>query len=219
MSLFMQDEELEELEGLEELKGLENFEPEPPEAAGLAKTGPDPRFSIAVRVLKQVNESINHVINLLESGKTQEAVSHLADLVTSKKGLERQIEDISGSRVMEGVFNGQAMVGSDGQIYSVPPNYASKSRLVEGDILKLTIRNDGSFVFKQIGPIERRRVIGCLAFDASAGGHAVICGDNTYKVLTASVTYFKAQPGDEAVILVPRSTPSVWAAVENIVKK
>lgn len=219
MSLFLQDEELGELEGLEELKQLECFEPEPQEAAGLARQAPDQRFAIAVRVLKQVNESITHVINLLESGKTEEAASHLVGLVTSKKALERQVEDISGSRVIEGVFNGQGMVGSDGKVYAVPPNYASKSRLVEGDILKLTIRNDGTFIFKQIGPIERRRVVGCLAFDAGAGGHVVICGDNTYKVLTASVTYFKAGPGDDAVILVPRTTPSVWAAVENIVKK
>jgi hypothetical protein len=133
--------------------------------------------------------------------------------------MERQLEDISGSRIIEGVFDGQAMIGSDGKSYAVPPNYASKSRLVEGDILKLTIRKDGSFLYKQIGPIERKRLVGCVAFDASAGSHVVMCGEVTFKVLTASVTYFRGEPGDEAVILVPKSTPSVWAAVENVVKK
>ena len=38
-------------------------------------------------------------------------------------------------KILEGVFDGQNMVGSDGRQYIVPPNYASKSKLVEGDIL------------------------------------------------------------------------------------
>ncbi|MBU1146566.1 hypothetical protein KKD80_03410, partial [Patescibacteria group bacterium] len=42
----------------------------------------------------------------------------------------------SGERIMEGVFNGQNMIGADGKEYLVPANYASKSKLVEGDILK-----------------------------------------------------------------------------------
>ena len=40
-----------------------------------------------------------------------------------------------------------------------------------------------------------------------------------WSVLKASITYFKGEPGDEAVILVPKSTPSKWAAVENVIKK
>ncbi len=118
---------------------------------------------------------------------------------------------------MEGVFDGERMIGSDGQTYTVPQNYASKSRLVEGDILKLTIRKDGAFVFKQIGPIERRRVSARLAWDASAGGYVAIEGDTVGKVHTASVSYFKGQEGDAVVVLVPKQAPSTWAAVEHIV--
>ena len=33
----------------------------------------------------------------------------------------------------------QIMIGPDGKNYPVPANYASKSKLIEGDILKLTI--------------------------------------------------------------------------------
>ena len=58
-------------------------------------------------------------------------------------------------KVIEGVFDGQNMVGSDGKTYPVPANYASKSKLVQGDILKLTIAEDGAFLYKQIGPIPR----------------------------------------------------------------
>ena len=53
-------------------------------------------------------------------------------------------EEVSG-KVVEGVFDGQKMAGPDGKEYPVPANYASKSKLVEGDILKLTIGVDGSF--------------------------------------------------------------------------
>src|SRR3989344_3463282 len=63
----------------------------------------------------------------------------------------------AGAVIIEGVFDGQNMVGPDGKLYSVPANYASKSKLVEGDLLKLTISPDGSFIYKQIGPVERER--------------------------------------------------------------
>lgn len=58
-------------------------------------------------------------------------------------------EEVSG-KVVEGVFDGQKMAGPDGKEYPVPANYASKSKLVEGDILKLTIADDGSFIYKQM---------------------------------------------------------------------
>jgi hypothetical protein len=119
--------------------------------------------------------------------------------------------------IIEGVFNGQQMIGADGKQYSVPANYASKSKLIEGDILKLKIDRFGNFVFKQIGPTERVRKIGVVVDDA--GELAVISENKKYRVIKASLTYFKAEEGDEAVIIVPKDIGSQWAAVENIIKK
>ena len=65
-------------------------------------------------------------------------------------------------KIIEGIFDGQIMIGPDGKNYPVPANYASKSKLVEGDIMKLTITEDGKFLYKQIGPVERKTVIGNL---------------------------------------------------------
>lgn len=124
-----------------------------------------------------------------------------------------------GDRVVEGVFDGMGMVGDDGKSYIVPPNYASKSKLVEGDMLKLTIGARGNFIYKQIGPIERQRIIGTLAYDQETGQYLVVAGGRSWKVLKASITYFKAEAGDEAVILAPKNAPSKWAAVENVIKK
>lgn len=121
--------------------------------------------------------------------------------------------------VVEGVFDGVNMIGSDGRSYTVPANYASKSKLVEGDLLKLTIGNDGTFLYKQIGPIERKRLRGTLMQDDDTGEYSVMAQGYTYKVLSASVTYFKGEVGDEAIILVPTDKQSRWSAVENVIKE
>ncbi len=176
----------------------------------------DVRGRLALQMLRQVRDSMNHVIQLLEEGDTARATRHMVDFVSSKKHTEAELETLSGSRVLEGVFDGQAMIGADGMRYAVPENYASKSKLVEGDILKLIIQPDGTNVFKQIGPIERKRLVGQLAVDAASQLPVVICGEDVYKVLAATVSYFKGIPGDEVVILVPSGGRCAWAAVERI---
>ena len=64
---------------------------------------------------------------------------------------DNELASNAGQRVIEGVFDGEQMLGQDERRYPVPPNYASKSKLVVGDVLKLTIASDGTFIFKQIG--------------------------------------------------------------------
>ncbi len=125
-------------------------------------------------------------------------------------------EDEAG-KVVEGVFDGQQMIGPDGKRYSIPANYVSKSKLVEGDILKLRISNDGTFIYKQIGPVNRDRKVGRLVRDEE-GNFVVMVGNKMYSVILAAVTYFHGGDGDEAVILVPKDTESKWAAIENIIK-
>ena len=116
-------------------------------------------------------------------------------------------------KIIEGVFDGQTMIGPDGKNYPVPANYASKSKLVEGDILKLTINDDGGFIYKQIGPVPRRQIIGTLV--NHDGSYFVEAGGNEYKILLASVTYFKLRTGDQVTIIIPEdSTDTTWAAVE-----
>lgn len=124
-----------------------------------------------------------------------------------------------GGKVIEGVFDGQNMTGPDGKQYPVPANYASKSKLIQGDVLKLTIADDGSFIYKQISPVERKKMLGILVVD-DKGDFRVIAEGKTYKVLLASLTYFKAETGDEVTIVVPEENTDVeWAAVENVIKK
>jgi len=121
--------------------------------------------------------------------------------------------DEVGGKVIEGVFDGQKMAGPDGKEYPVPANYASKSKLLEGDILKLTIADDGSFIYKQIGPIDRTQVIGTLV--QHDGAYYVEANGREYRILLASVTYFRINVGDQVTIIVPTENPdATWAAVE-----
>lgn len=121
-------------------------------------------------------------------------------------------EEVSG-KVVEGVFDGQVMIGPDGKTYPVPANYASKSKLVEGDILKLTIADDGGFIYKQIGPMPRKQIIGTLT--QHDGAYYVEASGREYRILLASVTYFRINIGDQVTIIVPEDAPdATWAAVE-----
>lgn len=134
----------------------------------------------------------------------------------SEKAVNLSVSE--GGKIIEGVFDGQNMIGPDKKQYPVPANYASKSKLVEGDVLKLTIAEDGSFIYKQIGPVDRKKILGILMVDEK-GDFKVMAEGRPYKVLLASLTYFKAEPGDEVTIVVPEKEESEWAAVENVIKK
>lgn len=121
-------------------------------------------------------------------------------------------EDVGG-KVIEGVFDGQVMIGPDGKNYPVPANYASKSKLVEGDILKLTIADDGGFIYKQIGPVNRKQIIGTLV--QHDGTYYVEANGKEYRILLASVTYFRLTEGNQVTIIIPEDNPdATWAAVE-----
>ncbi|MFH0833996.1 MAG: hypothetical protein V2A63_01230 [Patescibacteria group bacterium] len=122
-----------------------------------------------------------------------------------------------GGKIIEGVFDGKSMIGPDKREYPVPANYASKSKLVPGDVMKLTVAPDGGFTYKQIGPIERKRVVGPLT--SEDGQFKVIAAGKAYKVLLASVTFYRAEPGDEVVLLVPAVGESEWGAIDNVVPR
>lgn len=175
------------------------------------------------KLLKNIQETNEKIQKLLSGTVTTEEEARISIGQLSEQNRiigsdEEQENGNDNSRIIEGVFDGENMIGPDGKQYSVPANYASKSKLIEGDILKLTITPTGTFMYKQIGPIDRIRVVGTLE-QADNGNFTVVSGNKRWKVLTASVTYYKGQDNDEVVILVPKVGESNWAAVENIVRK
>lgn len=161
-------------------------------------------------------KQIKRLRNLLTEAETNlEAARELLNSVLGPEGIPQRTNSPMTGRVIEGVFDGQTMHDNEGHSYPVPANYASKSKLVEGDILKLTIADDGSFIYKQIGPVARRQLVGTLT--QHDGAYYVEAGDKEYHVLLASVTFFKGRVGDQASIIVPEDNRDAeWAAVEAI---
>ncbi len=165
--------------------------------------------------LDEAERSVQYVRQILEDaeGNLSETYSSHSEPVVPEP-----VTQPSGERIVEGVFDGQNMRGNDGEEYPVPPNYASKSKLVEGDILKLTIGTEGSFTYKQVGPVERKRVTGTLVVDEH-GNFGVETPEQTYRVLLASVTFYKAEEGDEVAVLLPQNGEAEWGAVENVIHR
>ncbi len=172
------------------------------------------------------DDSLLHVQELLESAQSslKTASALLRELTgVSDTGRERMATRASrmagpvSGRVVEGAFDGQNMVDSGGQTYPVPANYASKSKLVEGDGMKLTITEEGKFIYKQIAPIERRIVRGVLIQED--GQYKVLAEGKAFRVLLASVTFYRAEVGDQVTILLPTDGPANWGAIEAVIPK
>jgi hypothetical protein len=170
-------------------------------------------------VAELADKQLKTLKKLIETAETN--LAGAKELLASLVGGEDQTGPTEVSKtpttgkVIEGIFDGQQMIGPDGKSYPVPANYASKSKLVQGDLLKLIIGDDGAFIYKQIGPIERKKVIGTLSLHD--GQYFVEARGKQYHVLFASVTYFKAQPGDQVTVVLPEGEEAEWAAIEAVI--
>jgi hypothetical protein len=171
------------------------------------------------------DDTLLHLQELLESAQASlKTASALLREVTGVSDVARERTIARASRfstpvsgkVVEGIFDGQNMVDSAGQTYPVPANYASKSKLVEGDGMKLTITDEGKFIYKQIAPTDRRTTKGVLIQED--GQYKVLADGKAYRVLLASVTFYRAEVGDQVTILLPTGEAN-WGAVEAVIPK
>lgn len=154
----------------------------------------------------------------------QAAEENIRAARTLLKNDRRDVPDVAPDpeaqaiEVVEGLFDGMHLRGSHGQVINVPANYASKSKLVEGDALKATIFADGKTVFKQIGPVERKSLIGTVV-RLEDGTVLVDCQGQFFRFLDASMTFYKLAPGDKISIHVPRDIDGTWAAVDAVITR
>lgn len=172
-------------------------------------------------------ELIAKITEALQNAKSSiSATEKWLDKLTQNMGLStdsisittraQESDEFDGDeKVIEGAFDGQHMIDEEGSIYPVPANYASKSKLIQGDQLKLTIADNGAFIFKQIELVPRVLKIGHLVMDGSQ--YQVLVDNHTFNVLYASVTFFRASVGDKITIIVPKDNHSQWAAIENVI--
>ena len=165
----------------------------------------DKKFSQLRKLLEEIEEKVHSVRRIMFEQVYQEEAENLDSI---KNG---------PVTIIEGVFDGEEMIDKDGRKYAVPANYASKSKLVPGDKMKLTISPDGTFIFKQIGPVERKRIVGKL--QKTGDRWHILCEGKKYQCLQSSVSYFKAKSGDKITVIVPKVGEADWAAIENLLEK
>jgi hypothetical protein len=176
------------------------------------KTNNDASLRALMELINTAERSLHHARILMSSlvKKTE----------TVEDPLEKPLSGLhaykSGkAKVIEGVFNGRDMIGSDRKVYPVPANYASKSKIIEGSKLKATIKPDGSFQYKIIEEIESDTTTGTLIREGER--FMVISQDGIYQVLPASVTFLQARVGDRVAIRIPRGIKATYATIDTLV--
>ena len=168
---------------------------------------------------------IELINNLLEEiVKNTQTIRYLLSTQTPEACLGSLLQQTSGAcvessnsnnQIIEGIFDGEKMIGNNGKQYSMAANYISKSKLVQGDELKLNIKQDGTFIYKQINQVERISIIARLEI-TSDRKYFITNQNQQWRVLKASITYYQGTPGDQVIALIPKYEKSTWAAVERI---
>jgi hypothetical protein len=181
--------------------------------------------------LKKIENSFSKIREVLENTITNEElhkpfVSATSNILLSRtreeqkkppeiEKKEKTIPEVEFE--VEGVFDGEKMISEDGSAYRISENYCSKSKLVEGDLLKYVKTKDGKFFFKQVGPVYRKRIVGKLVENKDRKGNfTAISYGKTFKVLRAAVNQLKGVDGDEVILLIPREGISEHAAIDVI---
>jgi hypothetical protein len=121
--------------------------------------------------------------------------------------------------VVEGVFDGYFMVGSDKKKYPVPLNYSSKTKLIPGDVLKLRIMEDGKLVYKLISQANRKYIKATLSKSDENKYTALSDEGQIYFLNQAAITYFKGKTGDELSIIVNADGVGNFAAIEALIPR
>lgn len=126
-------------------------------------------------------------------------------------------EEDQAVKVIEWVFDWYFMVWSDWKKYPVPLNYASKSKLIPGDVLKLRIMPDWKLIYKLIWPAPRKYIKATLSKTDDNKYIAITDDWKTYFLNLAAVTYFKWKPGDELSIIINAEWKWNFAAIEALI--
>ncbi len=171
---------------------------------------------IAIRdFIWNAEKSIKSAKMLLKDLLEENDLNLESELDFNTSGLNSYNSD--NSKIVEWVFTWEDMLGSDGNKYPVPANYSSKSKLVQWDKLKLTIAPNGKMLYKQIAPINRMYIQGLVVKEKDK--YQAVSDWNTYDLLTAAVTHFKANIWDSVSIIIPEGKQATFAAIDALIPK
>lgn len=158
-------------------------------------------------------KSIKNAKKLLKDLLEENNINLDAEIDLDTKWLNTYSSD--SSKIIEWVFTWNEMLWVDWNKYPIPANYASKSKLVQWDKLKLTIELNWKMLYKQIAPIEREYKTWLVVKEKEK--YQVIAEWKTYDLLTAAVTHFKANIWDTITIILPAKKKATFAAIEALI--
>ncbi len=176
--------------------------------------------------MSDTNKKLKNIrdLILLAQDSINSAKKIISTMVESdpKEALEFDTEGLANydnwsEKIIEWVFTGDGMLGSDGNLYPVPQNYASKSLLVQGSKLKATIDGSGKIVYKIIKEIEYETKKWVIIQHGEK--YQINTEDAAYNVLLAAITFHKCQVWDTVSIRVPHGKEATYAVIESILPK
>lgn len=178
-------------------------------------------LSKSLKVLSLDIESIERDLHKVKN--TLQTLSQLKDNINDFDAIiKANISDEvvkEPENVVKGEFDGYFMVWEDLKKYPVPVNYASKSKLIPGDKLKVHIHENGKLIYKLIEPAPRQHVRAVLSKDTTQPGKffAITPDKQTFALNAAAVSFYKGLPGDEAYITINKNGVGDYAALETII--
>jgi len=147
-----------------------------------------------------------------------------ADRPLPTKEHEQSQDDSPESSIGQtGAFDGEFVVMENGKKFQVPPNYVSKSALVEGDQLKLTKEGERN-EFRLVSQVERVEMEAILTKKDNLWVALVQLPDgiaHEFRLVSAAIRYFNGEFGDKLVVLLPKSYEQKlpeWVAVKELIK-
>ncbi len=138
---------------------------------------------------------------------------------------ENEIPDMAGlssyiswtDKVVEGVFTGESMLWSDGNMYPIPQNYASKSLLVQGSKIKAMMNPSGKILYKIIWEIPYETKVWLITKNGEK--YQITTDTKTYNVLLAAITFHHCNVWDSVTIRVPEWKDATYAVIEAVIPK
>jgi len=118
----------------------------------------------------------------------------------------------------EWLFDGKNMITETKEKFPVPRNYASKSKLVPWDTLKLRILENGDLVYKLVDAVARKILKATLSKNDD-NLFVAITNTWSYFLNEAAISYFHWKVWDEVFIHINKRAVHKFAAVETIIKK
>ena len=169
-------------------------------------------------LLQKIETDIKRARMLIENSDNSWLSSHKqVSADDASQELQIHTNPTDAVQIVEWVYDGYFMVGSDKKKYPVPMNYASKTKLIPWDVLKLRVMEDGKLIYKLIGQANRKYVKATLSKTDENKFTALTDDGDMYYLNQAAVTYYKGQTGDELSIIVNGDGIGNFGAIEAVI--